>query len=199
MNKIPVVCVPITKEEALLQAQDNIARINRKGVLDDLQHDFIRAVALPIPPRAKMQRLHEVADKISEAIKPFSACKSGCSFCCNIATTITQTEAEILGKAIGRKPKKMVGHVDTEASRKKWHKSPCPLLKKGRCSAYNARPLVCRLLLNIADNPYFCNTDIPPEESLVTWVNLERLHAAQAGAYHNDAWADIRDFFPPKG
>lgn len=198
MNKIPVVCIPITKEEAEAQAEANLERICQSDALDEGGREFLRAMRLQIPPRAKMHRLFEAADKISKAILPYSACKSGCSYCCHIATTITSTEAEALGKASGRKPRKLSGKVKAEVSREQWHTTPCPFLKAGRCSVYNDRPMACRLMQNIADSPYFCDTAIPSKESLVTSVNLNQLHAAYAATYMNDTWADIRDFFPPK-
>lgn len=198
MKQIPVVCLPITKAEAMEQAEANLLLIQQSDALDKAGIEFLRAVELKILPRAKMHRLYEAADKVSRAILPHSACKGGCSYCCHIATTITSTEAEALGKASGRKPRKLTGKVDVEEQREKWHATPCPFLKGGRCSVYSARPMECRLMQNIADTPYFCDTAVPSKESLVTSVNLHQLHAAYAGVYMNDTWADIRDFFPPK-
>lgn len=199
MNKIPVVCLPITKEEAMEQAEANLLKIQASPALDEAGREFLRALRLNIPPRAKMHRLFEAADQVSRAILPHSACKSGCSYCCHIATTITSTEAEALGKVSGRKPRKLSGHTRAEDQREQWHTVPCPFLKAGRCSVYEVRPMACRLMQNIADSPYFCDTAVPSKESLVTSVDLNQLQAAYAVAYMDDTWADIRDFFPPVG
>lgn len=195
--KINLVQLPITKEEATRQAQANLEIIKTVQAVEDNAVEFLRALREDTLPRAKMNRLKKAADKLNTAVMPYSACKSGCSYCCNISAVITQTEADQLAAASGRKALKLAGRADMDESQKKWYKVPCPFLKAGKCSVYDDRPLVCRMLLVISDSPYFCNTDIPSAESHVTSINLTQLQEGYVMSYINEAWADIRDFFPP--
>jgi hypothetical protein len=56
--------------------------------------------------------------------------------------------------------------------------------------------MACRLMFNMADSPYFCNTDIEPEDSHVTQLNLKDVEFAFTGTFMGAGFADIRDFFP---
>jgi Fe-S-cluster containining protein len=196
ISRISCIELPITKIEAERQAYANLGLINAEGSLQPLMRDFMDELGRDVLPRAKMNRLKKVASQISKVVTPNTACRSGCSHCCNIAAVITQTEADALAAASGRKAVKLGANVQLTETRDKWFRVPCPFLKKGRCSVYEDRPLVCRLMFNLADNPYFCNTDIPPKESHVTWLNLRQLEDGYMKAFFREPWGDIRDFFP---
>lgn len=198
MELIPSVEIEALKDEAMRQATVNADRINAVVDFPKLEAAFNHALNLQIPPRAKMQRFWEAADKLCKAVTPFTACKNKCSYCCNIAATMTETEADILGKYVGRKPKKITKRVDILANIPKYSGVPCPFLKKGRCSVYEVRPLACRIHFNLADTPHFCNTDIPPGESVVPQINNTEIDRAHFQAFGREVWADIRDFFPQK-
>ena len=199
MKKIPVELIPVLQAEAMQQAEVNIVRLNAGVDMPKFGEEFNRAIRLPIPKRAKMERFLEVAGRFSEAVRPYTACKSGCSFCCHIAATITETEALIISRATGIKPKKLSAKVNHEETRDKWFGVPCTFLKNGKCSIYDARPLACRLHANLADTSFFCDTEVPPGQSLVPQMNLEKINIAHGIEFINDVWADIRDFFPPTG
>lgn len=198
MNKISVELIPTFREIAIDQAMVNVERLNKSIDLGKFEAAFNRVIGLNVSQRAKMERFLDVASDLSQAVRPFTACKSGCSHCCNIAATITGTEAQIIGKAIGRKPKKLVDGVDYEETRDKWFGVPCTFLKRGRCSIYEVRPLACRLHVSLADNPSFCEIEVPSGESIVPQINLDQINLAHAQIFHGDVWADVRDFFPPK-
>lgn len=185
--------------EAERQGTANYARMRAAVDLPKFIHAFERIVDLPISKRAKMDRFLEAASALSDAVKPFTACKAGCSYCCNIAATITAQEATIIAKATGRKARKLDGRVDYEASREQYTGVPCPFLKKGKCSIYEVRPLACRLHVNMADSNFFCNTEVPPGQSVVPQLTNHQILLAQAKVFHNETWADIRDFFPTRG
>jgi hypothetical protein len=195
---IPVAEIEALKDEAMRQATVNADRINAVLDFPGIEAAFNHALSLKIPPRAKMQRFWEAADKLCKAITPFTACRNKCSYCCNIAATMTETEADILGKYVGRKPKKITQRVDILANIPKYSGVPCPFLKKGKCSVYEVRPLACRIHFNLADTPHFCNTDIPPGESVVPQINNSEIDRAHFQAFGKEVWADIRDFFPTK-
>lgn len=198
MIKIPVAELPVLKAEAMTQAEVNMERLNNTVDFDMLTQAFNRTLHLKVPKLAKMKSFLAVADKLSKAVRPFTACKGGCSYCCHIAATVTETEAHIIGKVVGRKPVKLSGGVNSEETREKWHGTPCTFLKGGRCSIYEVRPLACRLHVSLADTPFFCNTAVPIGDSLVPQLNLEQVVMGHAAIAFGDAWGDIRDFFPPR-
>jgi hypothetical protein len=187
IKRIPLVEVPITEAEAEEQGMKNLKALAMDGGADDPRYAFLSALRLTIPARAKMNRLKEAADKLNKRVLPYSACRSGCSHCCNIAALITQTEAEALAKASGRKMVRTKRDVPSVEMRMKWFKVPCPFLVKGQCSVYNDRPLACRLLFNLfnlSDSPHFCRTDVPPEESHVIMVNYSGLKRPSFRSIH---------------
>lgn len=198
MINIPVTQLPALKAEAMTQAEVNMERINNAVDFDVFTQAFNRALYLDVPKLAKMKNFLTVADKLSKAVRPFTACKGGCSYCCHIAATVTETEAHIIGKAVGRKPLKLNGGVSSEETREKWHRIPCTFLKAGKCTIYEVRPLACRLHVSLADTPFFCNTDVPSGDSLVPQLNLDQVVMGHSVIAFGDAWGDIRDFFPPK-
>lgn len=199
MELIPVEQLPALRAEALRQAEANSARINSKIDFTKFEAKFDRIAGLKIPAKAKTLQMWEVGAEISKAITPYVACKQGCSFCCNIATTITTTEAQIIGKHVGRKPQVFTKRVNILTNIPKYSGVPCPFLKEGRCSIYEVRPLACRIHFNLSDSPYFCNTSIPSKDSIVPQTNNDNIDAAHFKAFHNEIWADMRDFFPTKG
>lgn len=195
MNKIPVRQLSELEDLAIEQATRNVVRLEAKVDTAALKLAFLKASELNIPPRAKLKRFFEAADAYCKAILPFSACTHGCSYCCNIAATLTSTEAELIGKHVGRKPKVMTERVDVLANQKKYSGVPCPFLKKGRCSIYEVRPLACRVHFNLADTPELCDTTTVAE---IPMIDNRAIDAVLFRAFRNDAWADIRDFFPTK-
>lgn len=189
---------PISADEATSQAQRNIDLLNLDNTIDDPRYEFMDVLRGDLTARAKMNRLKKAADKINAATIPRSACRSRCSHCCNISAVISQVEADAISAVTGIKPKKIRGGIPTLEIRNKWFGTPCPFLKKGRCSVYDARPMACRLLFNMADSPYFCDTTIKPEDSHVTMLNMKQLEEGYVKAFIGQDWGDIRDFFPPK-
>ncbi|WP_232968485.1 YkgJ family cysteine cluster protein [Pseudomonas putida] len=189
---------PVSAAEATHQAQRNIALLNLDDTIDDPRYEFLEALRSGLPHRAMLNRLKKASDKINAAAMPRSACRSGCSHCCHISVLISQSEADAIGTSIGRKPRKLKERLPGVKVRDKWFKVPCTFLKKGRCSIYSERPLACRLMFNMSDTPYFCNTAIPPEESHVTMLDMRKLEEGYAKVFLKQDWGDVRDFFPPK-
>lgn len=198
MELIPAAQLPALREEAKRQAEVNAARVDKIFDFKKIDDDFHRIAALNIPARAKTMRMWEAASEVSKILTPYTACKQGCSYCCNIATTLTTTEAQIIGKHVGRKPKVFTTRVNILDNIKKYSGVQCPFLKKGRCSIYEVRPLACRVHFNFSDTPYFCNTAIPSGQSVVPQMDTNQIDAAHFNAFRQEIWADMRDFFPSK-
>ncbi|WP_455233495.1 YkgJ family cysteine cluster protein [Geopseudomonas aromaticivorans] len=147
-------------------------------------------------PRAKYNRLRKLADRIGAAAAPHAACQKGCSACCSIAVVISSYEADLIGKAIGRRPAPLTPEANPQTAQDRYFGSPCPFLKKGACSIYAERPIACRLHVNLADSSFFCSTKIRPEDSCVPSLDLPLFWATFGMQFFEHPSADIRDFFP---
>ncbi|KVR21687.1 hypothetical protein WK13_34685 [Burkholderia ubonensis] len=186
-------------DRAQLEAQRNLGRINLR--VAPRKEAFSRALTGIVrssdPARKKLKRYIRVVDEIMALNAPDTACRAGCSHCCYIAVGVMQTEAELIGKAIGRKPKK-VKHRDNFDGFDFGYHNPCTFLKDGRCSIYEHRPLACRMHYSLADTPDLCKLN-PPETNPVPMVNTLSLNKGyvQICAPDKPVLADIRDFFPP--
>lgn len=87
------------------------------------------------------------------------ACQEGCYFCCCNQVELTPPEALSLGHFVelyftDKKKKELIAalrrSLDLQTGKSKAEiaqiRPPCPLLKDRKCSAYPARPLVCRAM-----------------------------------------------------
>jgi hypothetical protein len=191
-------CAPISKIDATEQAERNLKLLNLDGSINEPRYEFMTVLEQDLMPRAKLNKLKKVADKLNAVATPRSACRSGCSHCCHISVVINKAEADAISSLVGAKQSKLGGSIPSVSIREKWFGVPCPFLKKGRCSVYEARPISCRLMFNLADSPYFCDTRIKPEDSHVTMLNLKDLENGYVKAFLGQQWGDIRDFFPIK-
>jgi uncharacterized protein len=191
---IPLVSV----EEVDRQALRNTERLNRHPEMLKVGSLLLQILESPLPAKQKLVKAKQIAGKLSDLIKPYAACKNKCSYCCNIAATITDLEAQTMARASGRRIDNPAPAIPREASRMQWFRTPCPFLKAGKCSIYDERPIACRLLFNMADTPYYCDTSIEPENSHVTFLNLKQIEDAYLRAFLGSKWGDIRDFFVPK-
>ncbi len=148
-----------------------------------------------VSPRKGLALLREIAARWSATLTPFSACRKGCSHCCHIGVAISPLEAELMGEAIGVRPR----HV----SRLSWNvRQPagsrpgeaCPFLREGQCSIYAHRPLMCRTLVNLDDDETQCRLD---ETRAVAYADARALQAVYLRLSGSPrGMADIRAFFP---
>lgn len=143
-----------------------------------------------------VRRLRRMAEEFSQVGKRFSACSGNCTHCCHIPVGLYETEARVIGKAIGREPER-AQHDPLLSERPYGYDRACPFLKEGRCSIYEHRPLACRLQLNLDVDDLLC--ELVPDASVpVPLANTSAFHVLYAAACQDDTLADIRDFFPAK-
>jgi Fe-S-cluster containining protein len=157
------------------------------------------------PTWVRLRRLYDLVEEVATLVRPNAACHRGCFHCCQCAVEVTRTEAQMIGVAIGRKPKKAPERreYDSYGNFKGfvWGPSnPCTFLIEGQCSIYENRPLRCRTHYSVDVDNTLCVPSYP-----LTWdtylFNMQVFIGAYAvicgGAARYRA-ADIRDYFPKK-
>lgn len=115
-----------------------------------------------------LQKMYHGIDQFIESLSILAQrqsspihCKKGCSFCCHQAVFANSYELHYLGNFIEKhfsEERRSQVQQKANAKNKKTStldekemlnfKSPCPLLKDGACSAYEARPMACRIYLS---------------------------------------------------
>jgi len=124
-------------------------------LLDDPQIDDLQASAMIIRGRNKV--LDETADAYAKAAG--AECRPGCVSCCYLM--VGGTPSEVLSIARHFLQTKTPAEIETLKGRlrvvsevpldpvlRAKAKIPCALLDDGRCSAYEQRPSVCRMMLS---------------------------------------------------
>ncbi|RUR71063.1 hypothetical protein EJP67_28815 [Variovorax guangxiensis] len=161
--------------------------------------------------RQRVIWLQRAASAWSKPLQTVAACRKGCDHCCHIPLTVTQVEAELIGKAIGRRPTPPATSVhllelgdhaqDWKTAQTQLQASapagPCPFLVDHQCGIYEVRPLACRVLLNLDDDELLCQK-VEGVEVPVPYANAMQLKAHYLALQPAGVLADIRAFFPPQ-
>ncbi len=108
--------------------------------------------------------IDDLIDSLSEMAKKQGVsidCKKGCAWCCKQAVFANSYEIHYLGRFIEKnfaetekehviRKSKLKNDKTDKLSEKEVlsFKADCPLLKNGACSAYEARPMACRIYLS---------------------------------------------------
>lgn len=187
--------------------------------LQEKRRELLERALIAKSAEAKVQWLRQEVAAVADAVTPLAACRAGCSHCCNIGVTVNSAEAEVIGKAIGRKPAKphkdrlllkediLEGSNPREQRErfdkiKRWQRdvyigTPCTFLKEGRCSIYAHRPLICRMHFNLDRDELLCRL-VPGHSIRVPYADFTVEHNYYAAAFGDSVGvADIRDWFPP--
>lgn len=131
----------------------------------------MEAVDDSLSPKAKqlsISKMYNAIDDLIASVSHFSVqqnqtidCKKGCSFCCYQPVFALDYELEYLNEFVQQNfsehDKKKI-RIQANKNRQKLaqlseeeilnSKQPCPLLKDGACSTYEARPMACRIYLS---------------------------------------------------
>ena len=154
--------------------------------------------ALNASTRSKLNRVYMVAEDLSRVREPFVACKRGCSSCCHMNVSVTQSEADRLASAAGRSAAILT--VSPRHDPEEFTGVPCPFLDaQGACSVYADRPLACRKHSSFFMNDGPCHPSVMHriEVPMVSFSGLDSALMAASGA-SGSFLADIRDFFPER-
>jgi Fe-S-cluster containining protein len=146
--------------------------------------------------KGRMTKLRDLATKFGKAVVPVTACAAGtCAHCCHIPVSVSETEASMIGEAIGRKPKRVSD--DKEMSTEFGYHRPCTFLKNNRCSIYAHRPFACRMHFSMDESDRLCAL-IPGVSVPVPLVDTREFQLVYVRAAAGETVADLRDFFPPR-
>ena len=166
--------------------------------LTHLLNGGLKSIVLADKPfHVKHSRIRNIIDRAAALVSPISACKKGCSMCCNMAVTISSYEAKMVGAAIGRVPEVVGMETDPEKLAEKYLNVPCTFLKNNECSIYEHRPSPCRSHFNISDYPQLCDT-VNYNGTMVPKVNFQAVEFAISVINYKkgNVFNDIRAFFP---
>ena len=156
---------------------------------------------------ARVLWLQRAASDWAQPLQAHAACRVGCSHCCHIAVALTDVEARLVGRAIGREPAVVAeAPLTPEAAERmrlpgapedrNGYLSPCTFLVEGECSIYEHRPLACRTQLNLDSDDFLCALREDGVPVSVPYADATALKAAYVLAQPAAKWADIRAFFP---
>lgn len=194
------------------------ARLAEGAALHQKRVDAINARLMPMIPKFNKRATELVrsarsadycipefwrlVDEMAEANKGNVACKRGCNHCCHTCVLVTQDEADVIGKRIGRKAVQIdpPGRTRGDGFDYGYH-NPCTFLVDGECSIYENRPLACRLQYSVDIDSLLCELtpDEPPIDA-VPYLNplpFNKAFLQMLGVPHVvPVLADIREFFP---
>lgn len=151
--------------------------------------------------RDRIRKLYALLDELNAANGDNVACRRGCAHCCHIQVALTQTEADMIGIAIRRTPRRVARLQDPrEVERQEGaygYHTPCPFLKNNECSIYEHRPLACRSLVNADIDDLLCRLTEPPGPP-VPYLDRVDFDVTYVKICGSPKTADIREYFPPR-
>lgn len=184
-----------------MAAQRNAERLNKErgGQVNTVLRQ-LGVIAQPTTPAAnRVQRIRFVAGQWSDLVSPVSACRNGCSHCCNVSVLIPRSEAQLIAKRTGAKlasnPPAEKLSPELEERVQVHAGSPCTFLRDGGCSIYEHRPLACRTLVNMDDTSILCEL-VPNVAVPVPYANSSMLRGIFTVVCQDELHADIREWFP---
>lgn len=161
----------------------------------------------------KAEGMIDLAEHICKTIIPYTPCTKGCSHCCYMAAAVSDYEADMIGRYLGRTKANAGVSIEQYADPKggdgaakvdEYTGVPCTLLDdNGKCSVYPVRPIACRTHHNIAYDETNCIiAGVEPGAGLPTTpaINIDEFlfHHAMVFVQGGAKYADIREWFPKK-
>lgn len=99
----------------------------------------------------KLEMLYQLMGDLSKELMVHMPCNKGCSACCYYEVSISEIEVAYIEKHTKHHSLKKL------LNKQNFHGQPCPFLKSGTCSIYEARPFVCRRHHAFTPNAYWCH------------------------------------------
>jgi Fe-S-cluster containining protein len=155
----------------------------------------------------KIYWLRQMAETFADAVAPQAACSDACDGCCYQPVSVTLQEAEMISREIGV-PLQTPAEWSTLPVMK-YAGQPCPFLQDARCSIYQHRPMVCRLIFNMDADSLLCQM-VPGARSQAPYADHSiykelyiRAHLGKVKSQEEMQaglkglrMADLREFFP---
>jgi Fe-S-cluster containining protein len=155
----------------------------------------------------KIYWLRQMAETFADAVAPHAACADACDGCCQQPVSVTLEEAQLISKEIGV-PLQMPAQWSTLPVMK-YAGQPCSFLRDSRCTIYQHRPMVCRLIFNMDADALLCQM-VPGHRSQAPYADhglykelYIRAHLGKVrsqeemqAALKDLRMADLREFFP---
>ena len=132
----------------------------------------------------RLESIYRFCDEVILSAKLWK-CKAGCAHCCTSLASLTSLEAAYLSERYQQVLKERLNfsahlapplplttneraalclsHAEFEEEPAPAASHLCPLLHENRCSCYDARPLMCRLMLSSVDCGSTGYAQVPPE------------------------------------
>jgi Fe-S-cluster containining protein len=148
----------------------------------------------------KRTKFIQLAEEVNEAIRPFSACKQGCSHCCYRGSVVFRHEAERLAQVTGRKMAEVAFRSEQQMQRDsaKYFNTPCPFLLDDACSVYEHRPMSCRLVHALNESGDACALGEGKRPTLHTLelFPLWNAYGSMAERINNETVGTLHEYFP---
>lgn len=175
-------------------AQANIAAASTTMHIASINTKLTEIRESTAPARRRYIQLRNLSDKYYAPVATVAPCRKGCAHCCYVAVPLTQTEANIIGEAIGRRARRVPASLLALTKDIGYH-NPCPFLLNNVCSIYEHRPHACRTHYNLDIDDLLCRLDGPLNVP-VPLANSGPLDLAYMEMIREPI-GDIRQFFPP--
>jgi Fe-S-cluster containining protein len=155
----------------------------------------------------KIYWLRQMAETFADAVAPQAACADACDGCCHQPVSVTLEEAQLISKGTGV-PLQMPEQWNNLPVMK-YAGQPCTFLQESRCTIYQHRPMVCRLIFNMDADALLCQM-VPGARSQAPYADHSiykelyvRAHLPKVKsqeemqvALQSLRMADLREFFP---
>jgi Fe-S-cluster containining protein len=155
----------------------------------------------------KIYWLRQMAETFADAVAPQAACSQACDGCCHQPVSVTLQEAEVISREIGV-PLQAPAEWSTLPVMK-YAGQPCSFLQDARCTIYQHRPMVCRLIFNMDADALLCQM-VPGARSQAPYADHSiykelyiRAHRGKVKSQEEMQtalkalrMADLREFFP---
>jgi uncharacterized protein len=144
-----------------------------------------------VGPLKKLGLLYSFMEELAAVTSRFTPCAKGCASCCHYAVSVSPIEVEYIERHTRRSRNRVLRLLDDP------HGMPCPFLRNGACSIYEARPFVCRRHHALTPTAYWCepSRSYLEELPLVAFTAVDEAYQAIRLESDPHAVHDIRQVF----
>jgi Fe-S-cluster containining protein len=147
--------------------------------LKSLLKQSLKEINLITCPIEKVRFVHNRIDsELKDSVKT-TTCKKGCHFCCFHTINLSRDEGKLLNQTSKFVDKEKL-KLQTQGSCKTIAETACILLKDGKCTNYENRPIICRLTY-VSTVPDNCRLE--NETNPISHLPVERAAIISAAYY----------------